>query len=237
MVLWKGSKLYGGSQKRTGEDTSSAEDIGSQGHQNIELTHHDARSEHISEDNVLQEQLHANVSETTDFTSDKELPSEHEGQVDCNANTRKAPDIDNVLEEPEEAMVMNDDQSRDQVKKHSVSKESLDMNAMAVMGSEEAVVEFHRLWQEAINSNEVVMLEKSEGGLDSVLEKVKSHNRDSQRWDCTSNSWEEKLDERLGLIQGAACKVGRVYLYANQQGCDGGRIYYGPRSLCSLLEC
>ena len=46
-----------------------------------------------------------------------------------------------------------------------------------------------------------------------------------------------KLDERLGLIQGAAHKVGRVYLYANQQGCDGGLIYYGPRSLCSLLEC
>ena len=46
-----------------------------------------------------------------------------------------------------------------------------------------------------------------------------------------------KLEERLGLIQGAARKVGRVYLYANQQGCDGGRIYYGPRSLYSLLEC
>jgi NAD+ synthase (glutamine-hydrolysing) len=36
-----------------------------------------------------------------------------------------------------------------------------------------------------------------------------------------------KLDKRLELIRGATSKVGGVYVYANQQGCDGGRLYYG----------
>lgn len=36
-----------------------------------------------------------------------------------------------------------------------------------------------------------------------------------------------KLDKRLELIRGASSKVGGVYVYANQQGCDGGRLYYG----------
>eukprot|EP00250_Pteridium_aquilinum_P018390 c24065_g1_i2 orf=296-2500(+) len=35
-----------------------------------------------------------------------------------------------------------------------------------------------------------------------------------------------KLNRRLELIRGATGKVGGVYLYANQQGCDGGRLYY-----------
>ncbi|KAG1675369.1 hypothetical protein FOA52_012288 [Chlamydomonas sp. UWO 241] len=35
-----------------------------------------------------------------------------------------------------------------------------------------------------------------------------------------------KLDQRLDLIQGATAKAGGVYLYANQRGCDGGRLYY-----------
>jgi len=35
-----------------------------------------------------------------------------------------------------------------------------------------------------------------------------------------------KLDVRLALIRNAASKAGGVYLYANQQGCDGGRVYY-----------
>lgn len=35
-----------------------------------------------------------------------------------------------------------------------------------------------------------------------------------------------KLDKRLELIRGATGKVGGVYVYANQQGCDGGRLYY-----------
>lgn len=35
-----------------------------------------------------------------------------------------------------------------------------------------------------------------------------------------------KLDKRLELIRGATSKIGGVYLYANQQGCDGGRLYY-----------
>lgn len=35
-----------------------------------------------------------------------------------------------------------------------------------------------------------------------------------------------KLHERLQLIKGATAKAGGVYLYANQRGCDGGRLYY-----------
>ncbi|GAX84189.1 hypothetical protein CEUSTIGMA_g11612.t1 [Chlamydomonas eustigma] len=35
-----------------------------------------------------------------------------------------------------------------------------------------------------------------------------------------------KLDQRLELIKGATAKAGGVYLYANQRGCDGGRLYY-----------
>jgi NAD+ synthase (glutamine-hydrolysing) len=35
-----------------------------------------------------------------------------------------------------------------------------------------------------------------------------------------------KLDYRVDLIRGAAAKAGGVYLYANQKGCDGGRLYY-----------
>mmetsp|Transcript_23328 Transcript_23328/g.59695 ORF Transcript_23328/g.59695 Transcript_23328/m.59695 type:complete len:726 (-) Transcript_23328:433-2610(-) len=35
-----------------------------------------------------------------------------------------------------------------------------------------------------------------------------------------------KLDTRLDLIRGATSKAGGVYLYANQRGCDGGRLYF-----------
>eukprot|EP00897_Mesotaenium_endlicherianum_P003817 jgi/Mesen1/3463/ME000194S02601 len=35
-----------------------------------------------------------------------------------------------------------------------------------------------------------------------------------------------KLDTRLDLMRSATAKAGGVYLYANQQGCDGGRLYY-----------
>lgn len=35
-----------------------------------------------------------------------------------------------------------------------------------------------------------------------------------------------KLSQRLDLIRSATAKAGGVYLYANQQGCDGGRLYY-----------
>ena len=35
-----------------------------------------------------------------------------------------------------------------------------------------------------------------------------------------------KLDQRLDLMRGATRKCGGVYLYANQQGCDGNRLYY-----------
>jgi NAD+ synthase (glutamine-hydrolysing) len=35
-----------------------------------------------------------------------------------------------------------------------------------------------------------------------------------------------KLDTRISLITEATAKCGGVYLYANQQGCDGDRLYY-----------
>ena len=35
-----------------------------------------------------------------------------------------------------------------------------------------------------------------------------------------------KLDQRVNLIRNATSKSGGVYLYANQQGCDGGRLYF-----------
>ncbi|KAI9138932.1 hypothetical protein BKA69DRAFT_1088728 [Paraphysoderma sedebokerense] len=35
-----------------------------------------------------------------------------------------------------------------------------------------------------------------------------------------------KLSKRIDLIRNATAKVGGVYLYANQQGCDGERVYY-----------
>lgn len=35
-----------------------------------------------------------------------------------------------------------------------------------------------------------------------------------------------KLNTRLELIRSASGKCGGVYLYANQRGCDGGRLYY-----------
>jgi NAD+ synthase (glutamine-hydrolysing) len=35
-----------------------------------------------------------------------------------------------------------------------------------------------------------------------------------------------KLDQRLDLMISATRKCGGVYLYSNQKGCDGGRLYY-----------
>ena len=35
-----------------------------------------------------------------------------------------------------------------------------------------------------------------------------------------------KLDVRIDLVRGATSKAGGVYLYANQKGCDGGRLYF-----------
>ena len=35
-----------------------------------------------------------------------------------------------------------------------------------------------------------------------------------------------KLNQRLDLIRSGTAKAGGVYLYANQQGCDGNRLYY-----------
>ncbi|XXQ37110.1 Glutamine-dependent NAD(+) synthetase [Plasmodiophora brassicae] len=42
----------------------------------------------------------------------------------------------------------------------------------------------------------------------------------------------KKLHVRTSLIQSAMSKCGGVYLYANQQGCDGGRLYYDG---CALI--
>ena len=41
-----------------------------------------------------------------------------------------------------------------------------------------------------------------------------------------------KLDTRIALIRNASAKNGGVYLYANQQGCDGGRLYFDG---CALI--
>lgn len=35
-----------------------------------------------------------------------------------------------------------------------------------------------------------------------------------------------KLNKRIDLVRGATSKAGGVYLYANQKGCDGGRLYF-----------
>lgn len=40
-----------------------------------------------------------------------------------------------------------------------------------------------------------------------------------------------KLDTRLGLIAQATRRCGGVYLYANQRGCDGDRLYYDGSAL------
>ncbi len=41
-----------------------------------------------------------------------------------------------------------------------------------------------------------------------------------------------KLNKRIDLIRSASVKSGGVYLYANQQGCDGDRLYYDG---CALV--
>eukprot|EP00474_Spongospora_subterranea_P003759 CRZ04217.1 hypothetical protein [Spongospora subterranea] len=43
-----------------------------------------------------------------------------------------------------------------------------------------------------------------------------------------------KLDDRLKLITSAVRKCGGLYLYANQRGCDGGRLYYDGCALICL---
>lgn len=40
-----------------------------------------------------------------------------------------------------------------------------------------------------------------------------------------------KLQTRIDLIVGATAKCGGVYLYANQCGCDGGRLYFDGSAL------
>jgi NAD+ synthase (glutamine-hydrolysing) len=40
-----------------------------------------------------------------------------------------------------------------------------------------------------------------------------------------------KLDDRLSLIQKCTHQGGGIYLYANQQGCDGDRLYYDGSAL------
>ncbi|KAK4208438.1 putative glutamine dependent NAD+ synthetase [Rhypophila decipiens] len=44
----------------------------------------------------------------------------------------------------------------------------------------------------------------------------------------------QKLDIRLKLISEATRKCGGIYLYANQQGCDGDRLYFDG---CALILC
>lgn len=46
-----------------------------------------------------------------------------------------------------------------------------------------------------------------------------------------------KLKQRLQLIQSATAKAGGIYLYSNQQGCDGGRLYYDGCSMVCINGC
>mmetsp|Transcript_8760 Transcript_8760/g.9947 ORF Transcript_8760/g.9947 Transcript_8760/m.9947 type:complete len:179 (-) Transcript_8760:1202-1738(-) len=43
-----------------------------------------------------------------------------------------------------------------------------------------------------------------------------------------------KLNTRLNLILNSSFKSGGVYVYSNQQGCDGGRLYFDGSSLIAL---
>lgn len=43
-----------------------------------------------------------------------------------------------------------------------------------------------------------------------------------------------KLGTRVDLIRSASTKSGGVYLYANQRGCDGGRLYFDG---CAMIFC
>jgi len=43
-----------------------------------------------------------------------------------------------------------------------------------------------------------------------------------------------KLNRRIDLIQMATSKVGGLYLYANQKGCDGERVYYDGSAMIVL---
>ncbi|MCZ7672237.1 MAG: hypothetical protein M5U34_36500 [Chloroflexi bacterium] len=53
-------------------------------------------------------------------------------------------------------------------------------------------------------------------------------------WANGSGSHHElrKLHRRIDLIRNATAKGGGIYLYANQQGCDGGRLYFDG---CALI--
>jgi len=43
-----------------------------------------------------------------------------------------------------------------------------------------------------------------------------------------------KLNKRIDLIRSAVAKGGGIYLYANQQGCDGGRLYFDGCALIAI---
>ncbi|ORX33566.1 hypothetical protein BD324DRAFT_639339 [Kockovaella imperatae] len=43
-----------------------------------------------------------------------------------------------------------------------------------------------------------------------------------------------KLNKRVDLIKEATSKLGGIYLYANQQGCDGDRLYYDGAAMIAM---
>lgn len=43
-----------------------------------------------------------------------------------------------------------------------------------------------------------------------------------------------KLHHRIDLVRSATTRAGGIYLYANQRGCDGGRLYYDGAPLAAL---
>ena len=49
-----------------------------------------------------------------------------------------------------------------------------------------------------------------------------------------SHHYLRKLSKRLSLILNWTLKAGGVYVYSNQQGCDGGRLYFDGSSMIAM---
>ena len=70
--------------------------------------------------------------------------------------------------------------------------------------------------------NEYQLFEARAHGADIILNSSGSHHE------------LRKLHRRIELIREATLKLGGVYLYANQRGCDGDRMYYDGCALIAL---
>ncbi|XP_042372251.1 glutamine-dependent NAD(+) synthetase-like, partial [Plectropomus leopardus] len=43
-----------------------------------------------------------------------------------------------------------------------------------------------------------------------------------------------KADQRVRLVKSATTQSGGIYLYANQRGCDGDRVYYDGCAMVAI---